>query len=268
MSVVNITGGSVAGLEKLDDIGPGATSHLQGRKTGYRSGLSNRYELIWVAGETGRPQLNALVVSTDHAVPPPVDKNFEVLGNNMTSALCTMNAEGGIKLTTAGADGDEAILLPHLDTDITPWQTTTWGTDEEVEWECEIKTGSLITDQIVWAGLKLTQVEVTVTDANQVFFRYENGVNSGKWQAIDSIADTDTATDTGITVVASTKYHFSIKIDDSRIARFYVNGVLVKTSAALTTNIDFIPYIGCADDGSTRAANINVYGQAISRVAS
>tara|TARA_R100000008_G_scaffold51530_1_gene31014 strand:+ start:38 stop:640 length:603 start_codon:yes stop_codon:yes gene_type:complete len=42
--------------------------------------------------------------------------NFEVLGTNMTTALATRSATSAVvTLTTAGADQDQAILCPHLD---------------------------------------------------------------------------------------------------------------------------------------------------------
>ena len=65
------------------------------------------------------------------------NRNFEVLGTNMTTALCTFNAtSAGIVLTTATADEDQAILAPHLDTDQSAWQVTKWGTENQVDWEC------------------------------------------------------------------------------------------------------------------------------------
>src|SRR5947199_345765 len=92
------------------------------------------------------------------------DRDFELLGTNMTTALCTYNVEGGIKLTTAGADGDQGILLPNLNTNQTPWQVVTWGSDQSAEWQCHIKTGASIANCIIWAGLKLTNTSTTATD--------------------------------------------------------------------------------------------------------
>ena len=45
------------------------------------------------------------------------NESFEVLGTNMTDALSTRSAtRASVTLTTAGADADQAILAPHLDT--------------------------------------------------------------------------------------------------------------------------------------------------------
>ncbi len=237
-----------------------------GKPLGLSSALkSGRYRLSWTAGSRGHPGLNGDIASATEATREPVDPNFEVLGTNATSALCTYYAEGGILFTTAGADGDEMILAPHLDTKQSGWTGVTWGTDQETVWECFVMSAANITNAIIWAGLKLTSTEVTATDNDQVFFRYEDDVIAGEWQAIDSIGGTDTATDTNVAVATATRYHLQIVIDQARLARFYVNGALVKTSAALTTATDLIPYIGVAADGAAAAKSLRIFGQTIER---
>lgn len=235
------------------------------RPTGYNS-LSRRYELQWIAGERGKPGINADIQDVLESVRMIADPKFEVLGVNSTSALSTYYVEGGITFTTAGADGDEMILVPHLDANQSSWNLVTWGTDQQTIWECDITTGASVTNAIIWAGLKLTNTEVTATDNDQAFFRYEDDVNSGKWQAIYSIAGVDTATDTGVAGAVSTRVHLKIIISSSRIATFYLNGVLVATSTALTNTTDLIPYIGVAADGAAAAKVLRLHGQAISRV--
>ena len=228
-------------------------------------GMGNRFDLRWTAGQRGKPSINADINSATEATREIADPDFEILGVNGTSALCTYYAEGGIKLATAGADGDEEILLPHLDANQSAWAQVTWGTDKKTEWEAHIKTGSSIASCIIWAGLKLTNTEVTATDNDQVFFRYESDVNGGEWQAIYSIGGTDTATDTNLVVVLSTEYYLRIAIDASRIARMYINGTLVATSTALTDATDLIPYIGVAEDGASGTKHVYVFSQRISR---
>lgn len=238
--------------------------------------LSRRSELLWVAGQRGKPALNAVIALDEnsnaaaHLAFNVADPDFEVLGTNMTTALCTHNAEGGITLTTAGADLDSAILLPHLDTNQTPWTAWTWGTDKETVWECDFATGAAITTSVVWAGLKLTNTPTGATDNDQVFIRYENGVSSGVWVVWASIGGTDVTTATTITVATSTRYHFKVAIDSARIARVYITvgtgaPQLVYTSGALTDATDLIPYIGVKASGVAAARSVTVYGQAIGR---
>ena len=230
-----------------------------------QEGLNERYCLVWVAGARGKPGINADIQNAAEATRMITDPFFEILGTNGSSDDVTYNAEGGIQFDTDGADGDGLILLPHLDANQSPWAQITWGTDQETRWECYIKTGASIDNCIIWAGLKLTNTDVVITDDDQVFFRYENGVNSGKWQAVNSIGGTDDSHDSGVTVALSTVYHLVIEIDSSRIARFYINDTLVETSAALTDTVDLIPYIAVEADGAAEAKALIIYSQASSR---
>jgi hypothetical protein len=226
--------------------------------------LSRRFNLKWVAGQRGKPGLATDVVSDTGATQGIADKEMEIVGTNATSALCTQSAEGGILLTTAGASADQMIVAPNLTAGASAWTGTTWGTADLTEWECHIKTGAAITSTTIWAGLKLTNTSVTATDDDQCFFRYDSATNSGKWQAINSIANVDVATDTGVTVVLGTEYHLRITIDSSLVARMYLNGVLVSTTTALT-DTDLIPYIGVQATAAA-AKTARVFGEAISRI--
>lgn len=243
-----------ASLDQLGLRGPS-------RPRGFNA-LPRRYELKWVAGVQGKPGLNADIQDVLESVRMIADPAFEILGLNCVSTCSAHYVEGGITLTTTTGSGDQVILAPHLDTSETCWAQTTWGTDQETVWECHI--GIVASSSVtIWAGLKLTNTSVTTTDNDQVFFRYQNGVNSGKWQAIQSIANVDTSTDSGITIGIQS-YHLKIIIDSSRVAKMYIDGVLVATSTALTNAVDLIPYIG-VETGTTAAKSIRVYGQSIAR---
>lgn len=238
---------------------------------GPRELVNPRIELCWIAGRRGKPSLNAVLATDEtsnaaaHLAKNIADPHFEVLGTNMTTALSTYNAEGGITLTTAGADNDQAILLPHLDAGQSPWTQITWGTDREVAWQIRFDTGSSIAAMILWAGLKLTNTPTIATDNEQVFFRYQNAVNSGKFEAIYSIGGTDVTVDSGVTVAASTAYELVIAISAARIARMFINGALVATSTALAAAADLIPYLGVQASGAAAAKAVTVHGQSISR---
>lgn len=170
--------------------------------------------------------------------------NFEIVGTNAADAGSTFSDGGGTLQTTAGASGDQQIITPHLDTKQSSWAATKWNTNDRPIFEANIKTAASIADIVIWAGLKLTNTSVTATDNDQAMFRFAPATNSGKFEAISSATGVDTAKDTGVTVAASTGYHLMIKVDAARIPRFYINGVLVSTGAALTANVDLIPYVG------------------------
>ena len=160
-----------------------------------------------------RPGINADLdqVSTVE-VQRALNKNWEALGTNMTTALCTFNAtSAGIVATTAGADQDQAILTPHLDTAATAWAGCKWGTENQVHFETSIALPA-IDNQNVWAGLKLTNVPEVATDANQAYFNFlTDADNSGqafddftKLHFVHSIGGTDYISQLPITVAADT----------------------------------------------------------------
>jgi hypothetical protein len=218
------------------------------------------------------------------------NKDFEVLGTNMTTALCTFaTAEAGIIITTAGADQDQGIIAPHLDANQTSWQTVPWGTENQVIWECSVITAASIADIKLWQGLKLTNDQLVATDANQAFFKFQTDATNSetftdftKLHFVHSIANTDYISQLPITVAVDTQYHLKIVIDSNRKAAIYVNGVqynVTTTSgstggtavttgtdktAALTNDVDLIPYIG-VEAGAGSAKALKVHWQAISR---
>tara|TARA_R100001369_G_scaffold35491_1_gene60758 strand:+ start:2495 stop:3415 length:921 start_codon:yes stop_codon:yes gene_type:complete len=218
------------------------------------------------------------------------NRNFEALGTNMTTALCTFNAtSAGIVLTTATADQDQAIIAPHLDTNQTAWQVTEWGTENQVEWECSINTNA-IDNQKLWAGLKLTNDQLVATDADQAYFKFQTDATNSEaftdftvWHFIYSAGGTDYISALPITVEANTIYHFRISIDSDRKISIFVNGVQYNVtstsgstggtavssgttkSLALTDDVDLIPYIGI-EAGAAAAEAVDVHYQWISRV--
>ena len=218
------------------------------------------------------------------------NKDFEVLGTNMTSALSTRNATAaGITITTAGADQDQSILAPHLDSNQTAWTGTKWGTENQVHWECSLNTNA-IDNQKLWAGLKLTNDQLVATDANQAFFKFQTDATNSEaftdytlLHFIHSIGGTDYISALPITVAANTNYHLKIEIDSDRKLSIFVNGIqynITSTSgstggtavttgttksAAMTDDIDLIPYIGI-EAGAAAAEAVDIHYQCISRL--
>jgi len=200
------------------------------------------------------------------------DNDFELLGTNAANGNCTNYAEGGILFTTAGADGDQNILVPLLTANRTPWTSVTWGTNQLTRWEAVIQTAASVANIKIWGGLKLTNTPVVATDNDQAYFLFDTtaGASPTLWHWVYSIAnvDTDTAVSSSLVaaVAANTTYHLVIDIDSSRIARFYINGLLVGTSTALTSG-NLIPYVGVAANGAAAAKSLRVLKTAISRKA-
>ena len=236
-----------------------------------------------------RPGLNANIdqVSTVE-VQRALNRNWEALGTNMTTALCTFATTGaGVLATTAGADQDQGILTPHLDTAATAWAGTLWGTENSVHFETSLQIPAL-DNQKVWAGLKLTNDQLVATDDDQMFFKYQTDATNSeafddfaKWHFVHSIGGTDYISVLPITVAANTPYHFKIEVGSDRKATIFVNGIqynvtttsgstggtavtavqagkqAVKT-AALTDDVDLIPYVGI-EAGAAAAEAVNVH---------
>ena len=237
-----------------------------------------------------RPGINANIdqVSTVE-VQRALNRNWEALGTNMTTALATFAAtSAGILATTAGADADQAILTPHLDTAATAWAGTKWGTENEVHFETSIMLPAL-DNQKVWAGLKLTNDQLVATDDDQAYFKYQTDATNSeaftdfaKWHFVHSIGGTDFISQIPVTVETDTPYHLRFEIDSDRKASIFVNGIQYNVtstsgstggtavttgttrSGALTDNIDLIPYVGI-EAGAAAAEAVNVHYVCCSR---
>lgn len=217
---------------------------------------SNRYVLLENFNQ--RPQLNAVVnaaftnADATNAANTAIkvasnlaSRDFEILGTNAAAAGATHGTTvAGLEMTTAGADNDQLIVLPHLDTNQTAWTDTLWGTENQVCWEAVMKTDSAILTTLIWAGLKLTNTPVIATDADQAYFRFSTDDSDTNWRIIHSIGDTDVNNDSGVAVAASTIYYFRIEIDKDRLAHFFINNKEVYRSSAMTNDVDLIPYVG------------------------
>tara|TARA_R110000850_G_scaffold18008_6_gene54801 strand:+ start:11787 stop:12191 length:405 start_codon:yes stop_codon:yes gene_type:complete len=131
---------------------------------------------------------------------------------------------------------------------------------------------------------------LVVTDANQAFFKFQTDATNSEafsdftvLHFVHSIADVDYISALPITVAADTQYHLKIAIDSNRKAAIFVNGVQynvtttsgstggtavttgTEKTAALTDDIDLIPYIG-VETGAGSAKALKVHAQAISRL--
>jgi hypothetical protein len=196
------------------------------------------------------------------------DNDFVLIGTNAVAGDATNNLNGrGVKIQSHGADGDFTVLRPDSGANRSPWQAA-WLSQSKPRFECVVWTDSVAnssTAAVIYAGLKLTNVDTAATDADQVYFRAQDTVNSGRWGVCWSIATVLTTTDTGVSAaVANTAFYLVIDIDASRIARCYINGTLVATTTALTTAITFIPFIGVRAAGAAASKILYVQAAAMS----
>jgi len=223
-----------------------------------------RYYLEWMGRKVGLNGDIDAVYTTEIA--RAISTDFELLGENAVTTCSTYSAtDAAMLLTTTAADNDQVILLPHLDSEYSPWTGVKWGTENQVIWEAAIKTPASVATILFWAGLKLTNTPVIATDDDKVFFRYSTDDTDAGWVVESSIGGTDTAKASGVTCAADTAYRFRIEIDSDRKAHCYINDELVEVTTALTDDIDLIPYIGL-QNLSAAARAVNVHYEKISRV--
>jgi len=245
---------------------------------------------ITVSNVSGSGPSEAIVLKF-MVLPSSINSNFRLLGTNMTSLLCTYSSDrAGIKLTTAGGDNDQAILIPDL-SNKTPWAGIKWGNENQVEWESAISVAD-IANVGIWAGLKLSNTPDFATDADQAYFAFDtdDSVIGSSWTTtnanlhfIYSNTGTDYITNLGIAVAADTIYRLRISINKAREISIFVNekqysltqisGLTAQSipsnenqkSAALKDNTYLIPYIG-VQSTTAAADSLTIYYQKISRV--
>ena len=177
--------------------------------------------------------------------------DFEVVGTGATQDDVTFNAtSAGMLLTTDSSSAQQVIICPHLNSEQTGWTSTLWGTENEVIWEAVVRTGASIADITLWAGLKLTNDQDIATDDDQAFFRYDAGV--ANWETVTSVGGVaDTEVNTGVALAINTNYYFRIEIDSDRKPHYYINDKEVNIGAALTNDVDLIPYVGVEGNAKT-----------------
>lgn len=214
-----------------------------------------------------------------------LNPNFEIQGTNSTSALCTFAAPPitGITLTTAGADADQEILTPHLNTTQSVWAVANqWKSNYQPRFEAWVRTGASIAKTIIRVGLALTNamdvdISNAVIDDDLVTFVYDSQqtLNSTYWKLLTSRAGVDTIDPIvkAGAVAADTWYHLVIEIDSSLKPHIYINGydmtdqLSTAGKAALVTAKALIPFIGVAGNGATPTAkSISVRYLSMSRI--
>ncbi len=99
-----------------------------------------------------------------------------------------------------------------------------------------VKSPAALSDGTTRYTLRVLFIDANANDPTDgVFFRYVDNVNTGKWQAVTRSNGTETATDTGVAVVADTVYLLEAKVNsDGTSVAFSINGAVVATN---TTNI-------------------------------
>ena len=243
-SAGNVGIGTSSPTEKLDVTG---NVHISGTLTAnniVNETTNNRYELSDYFEQ--KPGLNADVQNASETHRMIVSKNFEIQGDGGTSALCTFDtARSGILLTTDTSDDDEMVILPHQDTNQTAWKNITWGTDNQVQWECAVTphdTAANAKNTVRYvAGLGQNATLLAAAHSHsqytdQVLFYYDSDNSASgdmlryqgtttTWHCVYSNNGTDYVTNLGVVLTEGTTYRLKIIIDANRQPAVYINDV-------------------------------------------
>lgn len=191
--------------------------------------------------------------------------NFELQGTNAANANSTFATGGGNIIATAGANNDQMIIVPHLDTAQSSWAGVTWTSAGEPSFKASIRiTGTATVTHC--AGFRATATLDVATDDDKIIFRHA-AATDGSWHVVESIGGVDVDTTTSISITTG-NVDLAIMVNASRVAFCYINGVLVRVSSALTAGSLGVPMIG-VQANAVAARNIRLHrlGCAINPVA-
>ena len=231
----------------------------------HRDWRRGRLELVWTGGEVGIPSANADIVSATEATAVTCDRDFEVLGTNAGTDDVLHVGTGGLQAQTDGSDNDQVILVPHQDTNQSPWNTVTWGTDQETRYEALVKTPADVATGIhLTVGLK-ADLDMGLNDDDVVVFNFNTDDTDTTWGVVSNVnGGTAADTDTGIVVTPSHLHQFVIDFDNAGCAHCYIDDVLVAEVDFAGAAADLNPVIGLQSLSGT-TDEFNYYQQKIGR---
>lgn len=240
-------------LDLASTVNTNVSGTLHATEANYTLSAGDALALDFSAGiDTAR---GTITVELEYTAGGRINPDWVLSGTNAADSDSLLSATGGIRLTTGGSANDQMIISPDASTGQSSWGITTWNTALKLAMEATIKTGSAITDQVFWVGLKLTNPApwAVGTDADQIVVYYDSSTGANL-RAVYSIAGTDvdadlsyvdnTETTKKLAVAADTLYHIEIYLDADRKAYIFVNGRLYLTTTAVTSLTTLDPSIG------------------------
>ena len=191
-----------------------------------------------------RPQLVASIANND------ASKITALIGTNAADAGSVFNTGGGITLATAGGANDQMCIRSQTTANQGNFRGTSWSTSNQPIFRAVVRVIDTA-NIVIAAGLKLSLTAGATlfdntTDANQVYFGYATdnryGVGAGNWAAVIRIGGA--SANVSLRAISTGIHFLTLAVDSSRIARFYLDGALVATSAALTAATTLLPFVG------------------------
>lgn len=192
-----------------------------------------------------------------------LNRNFMLTGDTVSHAVQTFSTRGGWSMRSNNSTGDEVICHPHTATIQSAWGDVTWDTDFSLEFETHFDLPSL-TNRHFYIGWRETATTTEATDDDKILVRL-NAATDTNWMVLQSVAGTDTTTDTGRVATAVSSYNLKISMGANRIPKIYMNSELIYTGSAMTASVALIPTFGAVSvsNGST---SINIGALRCSRI--
>ena len=164
-----------------------------------------------------------------------VNRNWELDGNNATSAHCTKARAGGIKLVTAGGSATDGIGIdPHVGT-LNGFYETEWDTAKNAAMTLTFTTGSSVANTVYKIGLTTDTWRNAALGAvnDEAYFYAASSKASGtgpilgdhtKWHFVYCVAGVDYVTELDLDWTADTTYHFQLGFNASRQLSIFIDG--------------------------------------------
>lgn len=199
-------------------------------------GIDHAARMVITEDFCNRPDVIANVGNND------ANKKWLSAGTNPTAF--TFDAGGGVVSTTGGGANDASIVWPQTGANQSMLATAFLQPQRAPTMKANFKVNDTANVRLM-AAMKLTAVLDLVTDADQVGIIYDVALmgNANWWFTYRIGGAASVSADTGVACAAGS-YRMVIAVDGARVARCYLNGVLVGTSAALTAGANLLPGIG------------------------
>lgn len=180
--------------------------------------------------------------ASDMAVADPFTTS--VSGTNAAVTFATVVATGTFPNRYGFASLDTGTTTTGRANVITPTNDQILAGYGKISFCAMMRTPSNLSDGTNRYGIKIGigNSNTTLTDSYGASFRYRDNINSGKWQLMTTdYAGSQTFTDSGITVAASTFYKFEIFISaDGAKVEYLINGsriAIIDTDLLDGTNV-------------------------------
>jgi hypothetical protein len=177
-----------------------------------------------------------------------------------------IDSGGGLKMTVNSLSSRKLWLRPYAKAGFSGLGVIKFGTEDESYMAVRLRTGAAITTMQLTVGFMLTHgtaaadrlnADSVMTDANAVRFIYNATKSATALYGVENVGST-TATVTelpGVTWAIDTDFYLQLAMQTDRTCQMWVNGVLVHTTAALTNDIDLIPFVSLRNATATGAGS-------------